>query len=390
MTLRERVLAVLSYENCDRLPLVHFGFWSTWNSVLYRWSDEGHIDLESAQNWADGNTHDLKIAAKLGFDFNWQAMLNPATDLYPSFEPKVIEVFADGGRKVLNSYGAIVLEKDGAGSIPMEFDHVLKGRKEWEEEYLQRLKFSPQRIEEAMVPTPDGLVRYDKGGLEYLRRKDREHPCGLHCGSLYGNIRSWLGLVGVSYLMVDDEELFDEIIQTVGDLCFRCTHYALSGGALFDYGHFWEDICFKNGPLIAPAVFRSKIGPQYRRITDLLKEHEVQIVSLDCDGWIDSLISTWVDNGVNTMFPIEVGTWNGSIGPWRETHGRQVLGVGGMNKHIFARDPDAVDQEIQRLEPLIKLGGYLPCPDHRIADDAQWENVKYYCARMREMSASTG
>ena len=30
------------------------------------------------------------------------------------------------------------------------------------------------------------------------------------------------------------------------------------------------------------------------------------------------------------------------------------------------------------------LGGYIPCPDHRIAPDAKWENVKHYCARMLE------
>jgi len=46
--------------------------------------------------------------------------------------------------------------------------------------------------------------------------------------------------------------------------------YALESGAKFDFGHFWEDICFKNGPLIALAVFAEKVGPHYRRITDLL------------------------------------------------------------------------------------------------------------------------
>ena len=27
---------------------------------------------------------------------------------------------------------------------------------------------------------------------------------------------------------------------------------ALATGIPFDYGHFWEDICFKNGPLVNP------------------------------------------------------------------------------------------------------------------------------------------
>jgi uroporphyrinogen decarboxylase len=85
------------------------------------------------------------------------------------------------------------------------------------------------------------------------------------------------------------------------------------------------------------------------------------------------------------MFPIEVGTWNASLAPWREKYGRGVLGVGGMDKRVFARDFAAVDAEIERLRRLTDLGGYIPCPDHRIAEDAEWDNVRYYCDRMHDV-----
>ena len=153
----------------------------------------------------------------------------------------------------------------------------------------------------------------------------------------------------------------------------------------FDYAHFWEDICFKNGPLISPAVFREFVGPWYKKITDLTSSYGIEIVSVDCDGMIDSLIPIWLENGVNTMFPIEVGTWNASIAPWREKYGKQLRGVGGMNKTIFARDREAVDKEIERLKPLMDLGGYIPCPDHRIAPDAKFELVQYYCEQMQKI-----
>jgi uroporphyrinogen decarboxylase len=100
---------------------------------------------------------------------------------------------------------------------------------------------------------------------------------------------------------------------------------------------------------------------------------------------IDALIPTWFANGVNTMFPIEVGTWDASIRPWREKYGKELRGVGGMNKTVFARDRAAIDAEIERLKPLVGLGGYIPCPDHRIAPDAEFDNVRYYCDRMRKV-----
>ena len=64
------------------------------------------------------------------------------------------------------------------------------------------------------------------------------------------------------------------------------------------------------------------IGHHYKRITELLNSHVIEIISLDCDGKIDDMIPIWLNGGVNTMFPIEVGTWNGSIEPWRKKNGK--------------------------------------------------------------------
>jgi hypothetical protein len=55
-----------------------------------------------------------------------------------------------------------------------------------------------------------------------------------------------------------------------------------------------------------------------------------------------------------------------------------------MDKKVFAYDFAAIDAEVERLKALVDLGGYIPCPDHRIAPDAKWENVQYYCEQMRK------
>lgn len=380
MTNRERAMAVLNYQPYDRMPVVHFGFWG---ETLQKWAAEGHLTPEEATNWGDGNQVDAQVSAKLGFDFNWHTLMHPNTHLLPGFEYQVLEEQADGSRKVRTGEGVVVLQAPGAGSIPAEVDHLLKDRASWETHYLPRLRYCAERVNGAWVRMADGFARFDQGGETFLAREERDFPYGLFCGSLFGHMRNILGLVGASYLLVDDEPLFDEIAETYGELCYRCTERALAGGARFDFAHFWEDICFRNGPLINPAVFAAKIGPHYRRITALVQRHGIEIVSLDCDGKIDDLIPTWYTNGVNTMFPIEVGTWGASIAPWRAQFGRGLRGVGGMNKTVFARDFAAVDAEIERLKPLVDLGGYIPCPDHRLAPDAEWDNVRYYCDRMR-------
>ena len=380
MNNRERTLAILNYQPYDRLPLVHFGYW---NELLDKWAAEGHITVAEAKGWRDGNAVDAILSARLGFDFNWSQTFGWQTRLFPPIEKQVIEERQDGTRLVLNEDGGYVIEKAGIVSIPTEIDHLLKGRKEWEEFFRPRLEFDPRRFTEPIV-TIDGVSRpFDSGGKELLFG-ERQHPYGIFCGSLLGVIRDWLGLVGMSYLMADDEPLFSEIIETVAELSYQGVKTILETGVRFDFAHFWEDIAYKSGPLINPRIFHNKIGPQYRRLTALLSIYGVSLVSVDCDGKIDALLPTWLENGVNIMFPIEVGTWNASLAPWRARYGRELRGVGGVNKHIFGLEQKDIDREIERIRPLVELGGYIPCPDHRLPIEAGWANVQYYCYMMRK------
>ena len=368
MNHRERAMAVLRYQPYDRLPVVHFGFWT---ETLEKWAQEGHVSPEVAAAWGDGNDADRVLTEALGFDFNWSTTVGGNSNLFPAFPRKVIRTLADGSRHVQNGEGMVVLEKDGAGSIPMEIGHLLEDREAWETLYKPKLQWEAGRVDH------DHMIK--------LRNESaaRTTPLGVHCGSLYGQIRNWLGVEGISYLQADDEDLYAEMIDTVGALSLRVLEEVLSYGVTFDYAHFWEDICFKNGPLVQPAVFREHVGPWYKKITALLRQHDIDIVSLDCDGLIDALVPIWYENGVNTMFPIEVGTWNASIAPWRVQYGTGLRGVGGMDKKVFSGSRQEVDTEIERLKPLVALGGFIPCPDHRLPPDAEWETVRYYTERMR-------
>lgn len=373
MNYRENVNAILHYQPFEKMPIVSFGYWG---ETVQKWADEGHITREEADGYCrygDNSEADRAIMKRLGFDFNWNSCYGGNVGLYPAFDRKVLEQKADGGQVIRDEQGLIVLVKPGVVSIPAEIGTTLTDREVWEKEYLPRLQWEAERIDTSLFES----LKDDS---------QRQLPVGLHCGSLMGYMRNLLGVEELSYLYVDDPELYEEIANTLAGLCYQSVKAILETGAKFDYAHFWEDICYKNGPLVSPDGFRQMIGPHYRKITNLLKEHGVDIVSVDCDGWIDTLLPIWLENDVNTMFPIEVGTWNASIAPWREKYGKDLRGVGGMNKTVFARDYQAVDQEVERLRPLMELGGYIPCPDHRIAPDAKFENVQYYCEKMKSLT----
>ncbi len=376
MNHRQRVHAIMHYENYDAMPLVHFGYWK---ETLEKWVWEGHASLSAEEIDAvlvDGSEAELAFSKKLGFDFNWYSTLQDKggwMSLYPKFKEEIVKDLGGGACHMRNEEGMIVLQREGATGIPAEIGYTLVDRRSWEEQYLPKLQFNAERV------NIEAIKRYE------AMENTRETPLGVYFGSLYGQIRNYMGLEAVTYLQMDDEELFDEIVDTIAELCYKTVEEMLKSSIKFDFAHFWEDICFKNGPIVTPSVFYERFGPLYKRLCGLVNAHGIDIVSLDCDGKIDALIPTWLENGVNTMFPIEVGTWEASIAPWRKQYGKALRGVGGMDKRVFAEDFAAVDKEIERLKRLVELGGYIPCPDHRIAPDAKWDNVRYYCDKMRKV-----
>jgi len=369
MNTRERVLNILRYQPVDRLPAIWFG---SWNELLVEWAEQGHLSMELARAWGDGNDADKEIMARLGFEYNWQNVPGPASGLWPGFEREVVAREPDGFVLVRNGEGVIERLREGAGSIPGEVDWLLKDRESFEALFRDKLVFREERV------NLEG-IRW------HVAANPPGDPIGIHCGSVLGNLRNVMTVMGMSYLLADDYELVREMIALLADTVYESVRRVLESGLRFDYGHFWEDICFKNGPLIPPDMFADLCGPHYRRMTDLLRQHGIDLVSLDCDGKIDELLPIWLENGVTVMFPIEVGTWRASLIPWREQYGRRLLGVGGMDKTVLREDRAAVDAELERLRPQVALGGFIPCPDHSLMPGTKFELVQYYAERIRSM-----
>ena len=246
--------------------------------------------------------------------------------MYPCFEKKVLETFPDGTQRVQNNLGLIERVKPGLTSIPSEDDYLLKDREAFEFLYQPKMQFTPDCI------NLDYYKNFNK-----TRPKDR--PIGLCLGSVLGQIRDMVSVVGLSYLMYDDgEDLLADIIDTYAEMQYQCVKTILETGAKFDFAHYWEDICFKNGPLIAPDKFEELCAKHYKKRNDLCHQYGIDIISLDCDGVTEKLLPIWFENGVNTMFPIEISVWGDQFEPARKKFGKGMLGVGAMDKTALRAD----------------------------------------------------
>lgn len=369
MTNRERAMNILHYKSVDRFPAVHFGYW---DELLIEWAEQGKIsrDLLPQAGW-DASQQQAELDRIIGWDFNWNTVDCANNGLFPVFERQVLEALPDGSHRVLNSEGIIQRVKPGVDSIPSEDDYLLKDRKAFEELFLPRFQFRPERID---------LERFRN--FNETRRWDV--PVGLHLGSVLGQIRNMCSVTGMSYLIYDeDETLFADIVDAYAQMQYECAKAVLETGAKFDFAHFWEDICFKTGPLISPALFDRLCAKHYKQRTELCHKYGIDIISLDCDGVVDKLLPTWYENGVNTMFPIEVGVWGDQFAPARKKFGSGMLGVGGMNKLALREDKAAVDREVERMKRLASMGGFIPCPDHRLMPGTKFELVQYYAEQIK-------
>ena len=56
-----------------------------------------------------------------------------------------------------------------------------------------------------------------------------------------------------------------------------------------------------------------------------------------------------------------------------------------MRSYPFLKDKDAVDAEIARIERLASLGGFIPCPDHRLMPGSKFELVQYYAENIKKI-----
>lgn len=363
MTDRERFVATMHYQARDRAPVCDFGFW---HETLAEW----HAQRLPAHITAGYNDRDAN--AFFGMDV-WADGPYVNCDLVPTFETKVLEDRGDH-ELVQQADGVTVLRKKYMGSIPMHEGHLLVDRASWEKHYKPKLD-----------PThPERWTDFEDKKKQWLDPK-RQTPCTIIGGSLYGRLRDWMGVENLSMLIYDDEMLFAEMVETMGDCIVGVLEKTLATGGTFDACSMWEDMCYNGGPLLSPAHFKQYLVPQYKRITSLLRKHGCDVIYVDCDGKIDALVPLWMEAGVNCMFPIEVGVWKADPVAFRRAFGKELLMMGGFDKLILREGKRAIEAEVKRLTPLVEEGGFIGFCDHRVPPDVPLENYLHYLKCVRTM-----
>ncbi len=79
------------------------------------------------------------------------------------------------------------------------------------------------------------------------------------------------------------------------------------------------------------------------------------------------------------MFPLEAAHTDAY--KISDRFGSRIPLRGYFDKRALIKSKKAIDQELSRLMPLIKRGGFIPHTDHLVPPDVSWDNYCYYRRR---------
>ncbi|MBT6148312.1 MAG: hypothetical protein HN712_30120 [Gemmatimonadetes bacterium] len=354
ITDRDRFLACLNGEVLDRPP--YWLFWGPWPTTKERWL-------------AEGMPPDIDLRAELGSDplpANIQVNYGPC----PRIERQVIEE-DDDSVTFTDSWGILRRDLKHGVSMSQFIEFPVKNRADWE-------CFKAERLDPGH---PDRLAGNWLAQAQQWTAQGRVLQLGNFPDvGIFGGLRWLLGDEECLLAFYTDPELVHEIMDHLTSV-----YLAVFAGVVevlhIDVIHLWEDMCGRQGPLISPQHWDQFMGPNYRRIQDFARQHDIPVTSVDTDGDPDRIIPNMMDAGVNFLWPFEVAA-GCDVREMRERY--PTLGMmGGIDKRALAVGPEAIDRELERIAPVIDTGRYIPALDHLIPDDVSWDNYRYYADALR-------
>jgi hypothetical protein len=349
MTDRQRFNNQMHYKPIDRCFNMEFGYWEE-NFKLWP------IFVE---NGVTGNAQ-----ADEFFSFDIIRGAGGNIWLHPGFSKEVIRETAT--TKVIRNNDGLLAEvpKDGHDTIPHYVSSSITTPDDW------------RRVKEERFRLDDPHRKVDLAALKLRYPSDRDYPLGVHCGSMIGKVRDLLTFEGLAYAMYDYPDMVEDMVETSCQMVELWLDQVL-GHIDFDYACGWEDICFKNGPIVSLWFFRDVVMPRYKRISKRLRAAGIDLWYTDCDGDVRPIMPYLLEGGINCLFPFEV---NGCAHPSEllTEYGKELRIMGGVDKIELGKGRKAIKAYMDTLVPLVERGGYIPFFDHRCPPNVSPENYLFY------------
>ncbi len=349
MSDRERFNNQMHYKPVDRCFNMEFGYWE-----------------ENFKHWSlfvqNGVTNNGEADRFFSFDrigcTGGRVWMNPPFPSKRIGETATTYIYMNADGLTAES------PKDGHDTIPHYVKSSIVTPGDW------------KRCKEERFRRDDPARKVDVEALKKAHPPTRDYPLGVSCGSMIGKVRDMLTFEGLAYATCDHPDMVEDMVETA---CCMVEDYLdqVLPHMDFDYAAGWEDICFKNGPLVSVGFFKSVVTPRYKRISKRLRARGIDLWYTDCDGDVRPILPAMMEGGINCLFPFEV---NGCAHPavLLNEYGKDLRIMGGVDKIELGKGPRAIKAYLETLTPLVERGGYIPFCDHRCPPNVKPEDYLYY------------
>jgi len=363
MTNRELVKATLRFEKTDRICHAEHGFW---DETYQRWREEGLPENIEKTQWLSP-TQNEDLFRK--FDICKFEYVRPNNYIYPSFAPKLIEDTAEYCI-YKSDLGVTIKRSKTSISIPGYLDYDIKDRNS----YYARKDELTGNIRERYPDNWDDFAVFVK--------KQQFNPVCTHMDGFFAYPRELMGVENMLYMFYDDPPLMKEIINDRVDFYIKLYEKAIIDTKP-DFAFIWEDMSFKNGPLVSPGIFREFMMPAYKKLILYLNDMGVHDIIVDSDGDVSKLIPLWLESGVTGVLPFEVNAGMDVVKIGEEFP--ELCIFGGIDKLKIAKGRNFIDAELARVLPAMRRrGGYFVTLDHWVPPDISLADFTYYTEKIKD------
>ena len=350
LTAQERWKRVFDGQFPDRVPYTD-AFWST---TIERWRREG-MPAEVAPSEYFGCE-----LVRLGGDYTLQLPERTLeeTDRYR------IYVDADGAtRKVI---------RVGDDWTPHWLDFSIRDRDDWQR-LRERSAYDPARI------APGTMAEYRAaraaGKCVAFAAHASFHP-------------TWhkVGLENLLMGMAEEPEWLVEMFAAHAELVADLYDGMQAQGMEFDVAWLSDDLGFRTGPLISPAMYRDLVMPHHRRLCQHFAADGLKTI-LHSNGDVRSLIPGFLEAGFGVLHPLEAKAGL-DVRQLKPEYGERLILFGNIDATRLAGTPEQVEAEVRaKVEAGKADGGYIFHSDHSVPHDVSLDNYRLALKTLAECGA---
>lgn len=183
---------------------------------------------------------------------------------------------------------------------------------------------------------------------------------GSHRDTLWEKSYMLTGMENIMCYIYTDPQAAKDLFHRIMDFQLGIAkHYLKIGVEMVGMS---DDLGTQHELLLSPEIINEFFVPEYRRLFDLYKQHNVMVNFHSC-GHITPLLDMFMDLGVSILNPIQA-TANDLDEVRRATQGRMAL-QGGVSSAIIVSGPvERIRDEVKlRIQQLGRDGGYFCAPD---------------------------